>query len=156
MTLSIAFRSAIYLSTTAIAAWIVGEPLIFPSLGPTAYVLAFNRDSGNLKESSRTIVGGHFCGVLSGLLSYHLIVSPYQLSSVAYAFSTSGLMLSAGAVVALFLTALLMLSFKASHPPACATTLIVSLGILTSWQEAIFIMITVCMLYLVHKLYMQL
>ncbi|MDZ7682833.1 MAG: hypothetical protein U5J63_14230 [Fodinibius sp.] len=39
----------------------LGEPLIFPSLGPTAYVFAFNADTDSLTESAQTIIGGHFC-----------------------------------------------------------------------------------------------
>ena len=156
MPIYIALRAALYLSTAALAAWILGEPLIFPSLGPTAYVLAFHRDGSDGKDGAQSVIGGHFFGLISGLLSFYLIVSPYQLNELPAAFSTGGFLLAVGAVAALSLTAWLMLTFKASHPPACATTLIVSLGILTSWQEAVFIMIAVCILYLTHWLYIQL
>jgi hypothetical protein len=39
--LAIALRSALFLAITGIIAWLLGQPMIFPSLGPTAYVLAF-------------------------------------------------------------------------------------------------------------------
>ncbi|PAU94757.1 hypothetical protein CK503_04595 [Aliifodinibius salipaludis] len=68
----------------------------------------------------------------------------------------SGFLLGSGAVLALVITVLLMLIFEASHPPAYATTLIVSLGILPGWLQAAFIMIAVSMMYLSYRLYSKL
>lgn len=126
--------------------------MIFPSLGPTAYVLGFNPES---TYTSKAVIGGHFFGVVGGLASYHLIVSPNQLSMLTEPLSQPGLMLMLGGVIALVLTVLLMVFFEASHPPACATTLIVSLGILPSWQEAGIIIIAVVIMYLSYRLYLK-
>ncbi|WP_255233332.1 hypothetical protein [Aliifodinibius salipaludis] len=68
----IALRSGPFLTILAIIAWVVGEPFIFQSLGPTAYVMAFRSES---KYTVKTIIGGHACGVAGGLLRYHLMVS---------------------------------------------------------------------------------
>jgi hypothetical protein len=45
-----------------------------------------------------------------------------------------------------------MLAAKAEHPPACATTMIVSHGILSTFRDAIFIMLAVTVMYAVHKI----
>lgn len=146
----IALRSGLFLAIPAIIAWVVGEPFIFPSLGPTAYVLAFRSES---KYTAKTIIGGHACGVAGGLLSYHLMVAPNSLNVMGGVMQESGFLLVAGAVLALVITVLLMLIFEASHPPACATTLIISLGILSGWLQATFIMIAVAVMYLSYRLY---
>lgn len=146
----IAFRAALLLSIAGLLAWIFGEPLIFPSIGPTAYVLAF---SSKRKYSARVILGGHLCGATGGLISYNLIVSPNHLHLLSDPLSQAGLALVGGSVLALFLTVLFMLAFSASHPPACATTLIISLGILSTWMEVFLIMLAVLFIYLAYTLY---
>lgn len=77
--LFIALRSALFLTVLGLIAWLSGEPMIFPSLGPTAYVLAFRPQT---KYDAKTIIGGHFCGVAGGLTSYYLIATPYHLKMI--------------------------------------------------------------------------
>lgn len=148
--LHIVLRSGLYLSLPAIVAWMAGAAFVFPSLGPTAYVLAFDDE---VSHSSSVVIGGHTCGVAGGLMSYYLIVSPYILYELGEPFSAAGIALSAGCIVALALTALFMLFFKVSHPPACATTLIVSLGILPEWEESLIIIAAVSLMYGCYRLY---
>jgi hypothetical protein len=47
-------------------AWILGKPLIFPSLGPSAFVLVFDAS----ENRARRVIGGHLIGVVSGLIAY--------------------------------------------------------------------------------------
>lgn len=59
------------LSTTAVLAWLTGLPMLFPSLGPSAFVLAlFQRGDA---ASPRRVIGGHVVGVVAGLLPYALL-----------------------------------------------------------------------------------
>jgi len=44
-----------------------------------------------------------------------------------------------------------MLVMKAQHPPACATTLIISLGLLTTYRDALFIILAIAMMFAVRK-----
>lgn len=148
--LHIILRSGLYLSIPGMFAWITGAVFIFPSLGPTAYVLAFDDKAAH---SPDVIIGGHACGVAGGLVSYFLIGSPYTLYEMGEPFSTAGLALTTGCIVAVALTALLMLLFSVSHPPACATTLIVSLGILQGWEESLIIVVAVSFMYAGYRLY---
>lgn len=146
-TLTITSKSAIFILVLSLLAWVSGTPFIFPSLGPTAYILAFDHQRSH---SARVVIGGHACGILGGLASYYLIVDPFNLIMLTDAVSTTGIFLGAGAVVAIAITTLLMLWFQVSHPPACATTLIISLGILPHWYDGVVILIAVVILYCVY------
>jgi hypothetical protein len=136
----------------SIIAWALGAPFIFPSLGPTAYILAFDQKRSH---SARVVIGGHACGILGGLVSYYLVVDPYSLLLLSEAVSTPGIFLGLGAVLSIAITTFLMLMFQVSHPPACATTLIISLGILPYWYDGLVILIAVVILYYVYWVYQK-
>lgn len=143
--------SGLYLLIPGMIAFLTGRPFIFPSLGPTAYVLAFDLIPKKT-HSPRTIVGGHVCGVFGGLLSYHLLVSPIHLTEVLEPLSLASGVLILGAAIALLLTIFLMLLLDASHPPACATTLIVSLGILPGFADGLIIIGAVILMYIGYRI----
>lgn len=75
-------------------------------------------------------------GVGAGLLTYHAVASGLLVTTTAPALSLSQLRLVASGVVAVVLTTAAMLRTDLVHPPACATTLIVGLGLLASAVEA--------------------
>lgn len=149
-TLSITSKSALFIFLLSLIAWATGSPFIFPSLGPTAYILAFDR---KISHSANVVIGGHACGIAGGLASYFLITDPYNLLMLTEALSTAGMMLGFGAVVSIFLTTFLMVWLQVSHPPACATTLIISLGILPHWSDGIFILLAVIILYIIYWIF---
>jgi len=122
-----------------------GEPAVFPSLGPTAYVLAMNR--GASAPGRRRVVGGHAIGVVAGLLAYHLLASGAVVTGSIEPLSVPTLGLAASAVLSVTLTALGMSVLDARHPPACATTLIVSLGLLSAPLEGLLMLGSVVVLY---------
>jgi len=98
---------------TALAA-VTGSPFVFPSLGPTAYLFFFTP----LAEaaSPRNTILGHAIGLICGYAA--LTLTGAHGAGVAAALSLSA-------------TGALMVLFRVSHPPAGATTLIVSLGIIS-------------------------
>lgn len=112
------------LSLAAVVAWVSGAPAVFPSLGPSAFVLA----TGRSKPSARRIVGGHAVGVAAGLVSYLGVTAVVDVPSAPLEFDPPWLLVSA--VFALVLTTTGMRLTRTVHPPACATTLIVALGLL--------------------------
>jgi membrane protein implicated in regulation of membrane protease activity len=69
--------------------------------------------------------------------------------------STPGIFLGLGAVLAIAITTFLMLWFQVSHPPACATTLIISLGILPYWYDGLVILIAVAILYFTYWIFQK-
>lgn len=127
-----------------VVAWMTGASFIFPSLGPTAYILAFDR---KVSHSARVVIGGHACGVAGGLAGYHLIATPHTLMILGDAFALPALLLGLAAVVSIALTSFLMLWLKVSHPPACATTLIISLAMLSKVTDGLVILLAVSVLY---------
>lgn len=129
-------------------AWVTGRPFVFPSLGPTAFVLATVRDGRSL--DARRIVGGHAIGAASGLVAYHAIAAGFVLTAPTATFAAANLDLGAAAVASVALTTGGMLATDTVHPPAVATTLIVSLGLLSTPVEAGIVLVAVATLYAVH------
>ncbi|MEE8143569.1 MAG: HPP family protein [Planctomycetota bacterium] len=101
-------------------------PLIFPSLGPTAFLI-FSRPSTH-EASPRSALLGHICGALSGFLSIAVAGTLFDLGEASAALAPGRL---AAAVLALGLTGSGLLLLRASHAPAASTAMIVSLGGLT-------------------------
>ena len=125
-------------------AWMSGLPALFPSLGPSAFVLAMFPDSE--ASDPRRVMGSHALGVVAGLLAYHLLAGGIVVTSRITPLSVVGLRLAVSSVVAIVLTVGSMLHFHVRHPPACATTLIVALGLLSSPLEGVLIVVAVTVL----------
>jgi CBS-domain-containing membrane protein len=96
-------------------------------------------------------MGGHLIGVAGGLLAYHLVAGGTSLAAFPPVHSLPLLRLAASGVISVALTTFVMLKLRAEHPPACATTLIVSLGIMASLRDAVCIMLAVILMYAAHK-----
>lgn len=133
----------------AVAAWAFGRTFIFPSLGPSAYYLVVTR-----RQDHRLyhVIGGHLIGVSSGLASYWLLARHAIIEASSQPFSTEGLHLMASGVLSVVLTTALMRLLRVAHPPACATTLIVSLGLLSTVQDGFLIMIAVVVMAFGYRL----
>lgn len=121
------------------AALVTGAPFIFPSLGPTAFLLFYTPTTP--AASPRNTILGHLVGAGAGYLA--LVV--FGLTGAAPALSSS---VTAGrigaAALSLALTSGFMVWLRVPHPPAGATTLIVSLGILRApWQLAVLMLAVV-------------
>ncbi|MEP7382338.1 MAG: HPP family protein [Gemmatimonadota bacterium] len=120
----------------AMAALVTGAPFIFPSLGPTAFLLFYTPTLP--VASPRNTLGGHLIGVLAGYLA--LLVFGLSESGPALASGVGWANVGAAAL-SLGLTSGAMVWFKVPHPPAGATTLIISLGILREpWQLAVLML----------------
>ena len=143
-------HTGLLISTTGLLAWLSGLPMLFPSLGPSAFVLALFQDSD--ATAPRRVIGGHLVGVVAGLVAYHLFASGITMTAGTDPGSIEGLQLAASAVVATTLTAGGMLATDTRHPPACATTLIVSLGLLATPLEGALIVLAVVVLVVAHQL----
>jgi CBS domain-containing membrane protein len=125
----------------AAAAWATGSPFIFPSLGPTAFLLFYTPLAPS--AAPRNTIFGHAIGALSGYLALVL----FGLTEAAPALSTGVTAARVGAAaLSLGLTSGLMVWLRVPHPPAGATTLIISLGILTSPSQLLVLMLAVVLL----------
>lgn len=103
------------------------EPMVFPSLGPT--VLLFFERTKQPSACPRNTLYGHGIAITAGVVSLFAF-GLYQAPSVL----SAGLNLAriGAAALSLGLTAFCKHLIRVPHPPAGATTLIVSLGLLTT------------------------
>jgi CBS-domain-containing membrane protein len=125
---SIAIMAAVAVVTRA--------PFIFPSLGPTAFLLFYAPTTP--AASPRNSLGGHLIGCLAGYLA--LVVFGLTQHGPALAVGVQWQNVGAAAL-SLGLTSGAMVWCRVPHPPAGATTLIVSLGILREpWQLAVLML----------------
>jgi CBS-domain-containing membrane protein len=125
----------------ALLALLTGSPFVFPSLGPTAYLFFFSP----LAEvsSPRNTILGHALGLICGYVAFALTVAsspPFGMNPGVH-----GPRLLAAAL-SLSATGALMALLRVSHPPAGATTLIVSLGIISQPKELVIIEAAVILL----------
>ncbi|CAN5172441.1 hypothetical protein BH23ACT9_BH23ACT9_21510 [soil metagenome] len=121
------------------AAMVTGVPLIFPSLGPTAYLL-FSDPLGRAACPRNALIG-HGVGVLAGYGS----LAVFGLTETAAAMDIEPGRVGAAAL-SLALTSAFMVWLGAPHAPGAATTLIVSLGIIHQPLELLVLMGAVVLL----------
>lgn len=125
----------------ALVALFTSSPFVFPSLGPTAYLFFFSPLSE--ATSPRNTILGHAIGLICGYGAFLLTVAsspPFGMHPGVHGPRVLAAALSLSA------TGALMALFRVSHPPAGATTLIVSLGIISQPKELIIIEVAVVLL----------
>jgi CBS-domain-containing membrane protein len=127
----------------AAVALVSGQPFIFPSLGPTAFLFFYTPLAP--AASPRNTLCGHLIGALAGWGC--LILFGLQHSGSSIATGVTGPRIGAAAL-SLGLTSGLMVLLKTPHPPAGATTLIFSLGVLRRLEDVVILMIAVALLTL--------
>ncbi|MCA1666217.1 MAG: HPP family protein [Thermomicrobia bacterium] len=131
----------IAIAVSGLAAYLLKQPLLFPSLGPTA-LLIFGAPVAENASPRNTFIG-HGVAIAVGFGSLALFglmhapamlqtgVSPARIGAAAFSVAlTGGILILAHAL----------------HPPAGATTLIVSLGILGTFHAIIMIALGVVIL----------
>ncbi|WP_436901992.1 HPP family protein [Halovenus halobia] len=129
-------------------AWVSGQPFIFPSLGPSAFVLAFERQGE--RTAAVRIVGSHIIGGVAGFLAWTLFAPDVAITVTPPAYSLDGLRLAASATASVMMTSGAMIGTDTVHAPACATTLIVSLGLLSTPGQVGVIVASVIILVEFH------
>ena len=122
-------------------AYVASEPWLFPSLGPTAYLLASYPDLPTSR--SYNCLMGHLVGIVSGFAAV-AVFSAWD--SPVVPLNDVSLPRLGAATLAIGLTVVLSYLLRCGHPPAAATTLLVSLGALDkAWSPAL-IMVGVVLL----------
>jgi len=123
----------------AAIAWATRQPLIFASLGPTAYELVEQPQIRSARPYN--IVVGHLVGLGAGFLAVYILHAWAAPNVVATGLVTTTRLWAI--VVAAVLTTLVTLTLRASQPAALATTLLVSLGAMQTRRDAIAIILGV-------------
>jgi CBS-domain-containing membrane protein len=119
----------------------LNQPWLFPSLGPT--VMLFFESPEQPSSRPLNALVGHAVGILAGvacLLAFGLQGQP----PAPEAGLTPSYLLSGAISVAI--TALVLTFLRLPHPPAGASTLIVSLGILTQPPQLVSMMAAVILI----------
>jgi len=137
------FNSFLTITILAGLAMIARAPFVFPSLGPTAFLFFFVPRSP--AATPRHAMYGHAIGLICGYVSLLIFGLVHEPSAMNGAVDLRRVL---AAALSLSLTGALMIAFKAVHPPAGATTLIVSLGIVTAVLHLIIIEAAVALLTL--------
>lgn len=125
----------------AAVAMVTDTPSLFPSLGPTAFLLFSTPMLAT--ASPRNTVEGHLIGVLAGygsLVLFGLTDAPPTIVEGVSARRVGA------AALSLALTSGLMVWLQRPHPPAGATTLIISLGILHEPWQLVVLMVAVVLM----------
>jgi CBS-domain-containing membrane protein len=125
----------------ALLALVTKQAFIFPSLGPTAFLFFYTPLAP--AASPRNAIYGHLIGIAAGwgsLALFGLLDAGPAVSEGVTASRVGAAALSLG------LTSGVMVLARAPHPPAGATTLIISLGILHEPKHLLVLMIAVLLL----------
>lgn len=122
---------AFLILVAGIAGWAAHQPLIFASLGPTAYELIETPERRSAQPYS--VFVGHLAGVAAGFAALYIAdcwhTPPISGAGVPLHRVWAGMAAAA-------LTVLLTLLLRATQPAAISTTLLVSLGIMQSPKDA--------------------
>lgn len=112
------------MAVVGVAAYFTGQPLLYPSLGPTAFLQAeypFHRSS-----RFRDTTLGHFIGIVAGLTAV-LVLGARGEPRLGLNVHASPLRVGAAALT-VTLVILLQMGFKVSNPPSAGTGLLFALG----------------------------
>ena len=127
----------------AVLAMITRTPFVFPSLGPTAFLFFFTPTLPT--ASPRNTLLGHAIGIACGYGA--LLLTGLEQAPPAMMVGVDPQRVLAAAL-SLAATGCLMILLKSAHPPAGATTLIISLGIVTRPSYLLVIEVAVALLTL--------
>ncbi len=136
-----AIGSFLALAVSGTIAWIVSEPLVFPSLGATAF-LCFETPLAEVASPRNTIVG-HLTAIVAAALS----LAAFGLLDAPSAFVEGITPARVGAVaLSVGLTGGVLRLLRSAHPPAGATTIIVSSGLLAEPEQMLAVAVGVVLL----------
>lgn len=141
-----AIGQAFLILAAALVAWACGKPLIFASLGPTAFEQIETPERPSAHPYN--VVIGHLIAVLAGFISL-AILGAWSAPPV----SAHGVPLPRvwAAVLATVLTVLGTQFARATQPAALSTTLLISLGIMQTRQDGFIIMAGVLLMAFVGE-----
>lgn len=137
---------AMLIFAAGLVAWLSRSPMLFASLGPTAYELVETPE----RPSARTynVLVGHGAGVLSAWVAL-LVLQQWRAPQPPDGHVN--LMRVLVATVASLLTVLLTLVLCATQPAAVATALVVALGSSHHLRDGLLMMVAIVMVRLLGE-----
>jgi len=134
--------SAISIAIVATVAALTRQPFLFPSLGPTAFLLFY--DAQGAQAAPRNVFCGHAIGVLTGYLA--LVV--FGLTAAKPDLTDITVPRIGAVILCLLLTVSFMIWLHVPHSPAASTTLMVGLGLIRTPSQLTTLMIAVVLMIL--------
>jgi CBS domain-containing membrane protein len=125
----------------AVLAFLTHNPFVFPSLGPTAYLFFFTPLAET--ASPRNAVLGHAIALCCGFAAFSITGMSHLQPGLPIEIYWPRVL---SAALSLSLTGAIMVLLRVSHPPAGATTMIVSLGIISKPEYLVTIEVAVILL----------
>jgi len=129
-----AVNGGLAILTIGVFAWLADLPLVFPALGPSAFILFSSPLSPG--GAPRSVVLGHFAALACGCVAWRLLSF---LAGAPVSLEAGGWSLFCSASLAMALSCLVLVRLSCPHPPACASGLVVALGAVTHWQDLLFV-----------------
>jgi CBS-domain-containing membrane protein len=125
----------------AVVGWVSGTPLVFASLGPTAYEIVETSDRPSARPYN--IIVGNLIAVLAAFAALWM-TGAWGAPRV----SAHGVPLDRvwAATIAALLTVLCTLLARATQPAALSTTLLIALGIMQTARDGVIIMLAVLLI----------
>jgi CBS domain-containing membrane protein len=121
------------IALSGVLAWLLHEPLVFPSLGATAF-LFFETPMAEVASPRNTLIG-HYVGALVATIWLFVFGLQHHANVLVEGFSVQR---AAAVALSVACTGGILRLLRAAHPPAGATTVIVSAGLLhTAHQLAV-------------------
>ena len=119
-------------------AWLTGLPLVFTALGPSAFIMF----SAPLSRAAapRNVICSHAVALAIGWIVWNLAT---LLHGGPINLQQDNFIIICSATAALSLTALLLVNLSCPHPPACASSLVVALGLVTQWPDVLLMILVV-------------
>jgi CBS-domain-containing membrane protein len=133
-------NSAISIAILAGLAALTKQPFVFPSLGPTAFLLFYG--ALDAQSAPRNVFCGHLIGVLAG----YLALATFGLTTTAANLGDITGPRIWAITVSLCLTLSVMVWLNVPHAPAGATTLIVALGLMRTPAQLTILMVAVVLM----------
>jgi len=138
-----ALGSLLTIGLSGLLAWALDEPLVFPSLGATAF-LFFETPMAEVASIRNTIIG-HTVAVAVAFVWLEVFGLVGDPSAIETGFTADRV---ACVALSLAFTGGILRLLRAAHPPAGATTVIVSIGLLTTADELAILLAGVALLSL--------
>lgn len=113
------------------------QPWLFPSLGPTAYMLT--QAPGQQSSRFYNVLVGHLVGIAAALFAVS-VVGAVNAPPVLPTHHLTAVRVWA-AVIAITLDRLFAMMLKATHPPSAATTLLIALGLLRTTRHDVLVVV---------------
>ena len=145
---------SISMSILGVAAYLTSWPMIFPSLGPTVFLMFHNPSSPF--AAPRNAVFGHIGACLIGLAGYWLLTTGQEHGYIQGTASLSDLPVLIESSIAVGITSVFMTLTGFNHPPAASSALIAALGLMPDWRNIAVLIVAVGLIsiqaWIMHKI----